>query len=284
MIGVSAGPILPAFGQVPTAVDMPVGVLSRKHNYKKKKKKKKFISETEEFTDVIREAAFVGVIRIKQESVGGRCLMSVSVSVENKLLMENVPLHYQKFEKVFGIEMQSELPEHGPQDIAINLLPDAQLSAAKLYSMSQDEPQLLREYIDEMLANGKIPPGSGALGCAVFFVKEKTGKMRLVVDYRGLNAFTIKDSYPIPLMTTLMEQIQDSTWFTKLDLKNGFNLIRAKEGDEWITAFKTKYGMYEYKVMPFGLANAPSEFQPYVNNVLKEHIDKGVVFFFFFFL
>ena len=76
-----------------------------------------------------------------------------------------------------------------------------------------------------MLANGKIQPGSSALGCPVFFVKEKTGKMGLVVDYRGLNAITIKDSYPIPLITTLMEQIQDSTWFTKLDLKNGFNLI-----------------------------------------------------------
>ena len=143
--------------------------------------------------------------------------------------------------------------------------------------MFQDELQLLREYIDEMLANGKVQPGSGALGCPDFFVKEKTGKMRLVVDYRGLNAITIKHSYPIPLMTTLMEQIQDSTWFTKLDLKNSFNLIRVKEGDEWKTAFKTRYGMYEYKVMPFGLANAPSVFQRYVNNVLKEHIDKGVV-------
>ena len=74
-----------------------------------------------------------------------------------------------------------------------------------------------------------------------------------------------------------MEQIQDSTWFIKLDLKNCFNLIRVKGGDEWKTAFKTRYGMYEYKVMPFRLAKAPSVFQKYVNNVLKEHIDKGVV-------
>ena len=191
--------------------------------------------------------------------------------------MDNVPLHYQKFEKVFGKEMQSELPEHGPQDIAINLLPDAQLPAAKLYPMSQDEHQLLREYIDEMLAHGKIQPGSGALGCPVSFVKEKTGKMQLVVDYRGLNAITNKDSYPIPLMTTLMEQIQDSTWYTKLDLKNSFNLIQVKEGDEWKTVFKTRYGMYEYKFMPFELANASSVVQRYVNNILKEHIDKGVV-------
>ena len=96
-------------------------------------------SETEEFTNVIREAAFIGVIRINQGIVEGRRLMSISMSDENKLLMENVPLHYQKFEEVFDKEMQSELPEHGPQDIAINLLPDAQLPAAKLYPMSQNE-------------------------------------------------------------------------------------------------------------------------------------------------
>ena len=74
-----------------------------------------------------------------------------------------------------------------------------------------------------MLVNGKIQVGSGSASSLVFFVKGKTGKMRLVVDYRGLNAITIKDAYPIPLMTTLMEQIQGSTWFNKLDLKNGFN-------------------------------------------------------------
>ena len=74
-----------------------------------------------------------------------------------------------------------------------------------------------------------------------------------------------------------MEQIQDSTWFTKLDLKNGFNLIRVKEGNAWKTAFQTIYGMYEYKVMLCGLADAPSVFKRYVNNVIKEHIDKGVV-------
>ena len=129
------------------------------------------VSETKEFTNVIREAPYVRVIRINQESVEGRRLMSISVSDENILRMENVPLHYQKFEKVFGTEMQSEFPEHGPQNIAINLIPDAQLPGAKLYPMSQDELQLLREYIDEMLANGKIQLGSGALGCPVFFVK-----------------------------------------------------------------------------------------------------------------
>ena len=108
-------------------------------------------------------------------------------------------------------------------------------------------------------------------------VKEKTGKLRLVVDYRGLNEITIKDDDSIPLMTTLMEQIQGSNYFNKLDLKNWFNLIRVKEGNEWKPAFKIRYSLFEYKVMSFGLANTTSVFQRYVNHVLREHIDRGMV-------
>ena len=234
------------------------------------------VSNSEEFTNSLEQAAFVGVITIKRDDLEPQ-IMSISIADENKILMENVPIHYTEFSQVFGKEMQSELPEHGPQDIAINLLPNSELPAAKLYLMSHDELQVLKEYVEEMLKTSKIREGSGATGSPVFFVTEKTGKLRLVVDYRGLNAITIKDVYPIPLMTTLMEQIQESNWFNKLDLKNGFNLIRVKEGDEWKMPFKTRYGIFEYKVMPFCLVNAPSVFQRYVNNVLREHIDKGIV-------
>ena len=171
--------------------------------------------------------------------------MSISTADSDKILLEDVPVFYHEFSKVFGKEMQTALPQHGPQDIFIDLMPNTEPPACKLYPMSKDELALLRDYIEEIVMSGKIRPGKGTPGSAVFFVKEKTGKMRLVVDYRGFNASTIKDKYPIPLMTTLMEQVQDCTWFTKLDLKNGFNLIRVKEGDEWKTAFKTRYGLYE---------------------------------------
>ena len=182
------------------------------------------VSDSEEFTNSLEQAAFVGVITIKRDDFGAQ-VMSISIVDENKILIENVPRHYTEFSQVFGKEMQSELPEHGPQDIAINLLHHSELPAAKLYPMSHDELQVLKEYVEEMLKTGKIQVGSGAAGSAVFFVKETIGKLTLVVDYRGLNAIIIKDVYPIPLMTTLMEQIQGSNWFNKLDLKNGFNLI-----------------------------------------------------------
>ena len=190
--------------------------------------------------------------------------------------MEDVPVFYHEFSKVFSKAMQTALSQHGPQDIIIDLMLNTEPPSGKLYPMSQDELALLRDYIEEMVMSGKIRPGKGTAGSLVFFVKETTGKMHLVVDYRGFNAITIKDKYPIPLMTTLMEQVQECTWFTKFDLKNGSNLIRVKEGDEWKTAFKTRYGLYKYTVMLFGLTNAPSVFQRYMNHVPKDLTDRGV--------
>jgi len=101
--------------------------------------------------------------------------------------------------------------------------------------------------------------------------------LRIVVDYRGLNAITIKDKYPLPLMTTLIEQVSISQIFSKLDLKLGFKIMCIAEGYKWKTAFKTRYVLYEYTVMPFGLIKAPSVFQRHLNNILGEKIERGVV-------
>jgi len=128
-----------------------------------------------------------------------------------------------------------------------------------------------------MLKNGKIRYCKSSASAPIFFAKQANGKLRIVVDYRGLNAITIKDKYPLLLMTTLMEQVYTSQIFSKLDLKLGFNLLPIAEGDEWKTAFKTRYGLYEYKVMPFGLTNAPSAFQRHLNNILAEKNDRSVV-------
>jgi len=127
------------------------------------------------------------------------------------------------------------------------------------------------------LRTGKIQPSKSSAGAPIFFAKQANGKLRIVVDYRGLNAITIKDKYPLPLMTTLIEQVGTSQVFSKLDLKLGFNLLQIAEGDEWKTAFKTCYSLYEYTVMPFGLTNALSVFQRHLNNILSEKIDCGVV-------
>ena len=99
----------------------------------------------------------------------------------------------------------------------------------------------------------------------------------MCVDYRGLNKVTILNRYPLPLMNKLPDRVCGAKIFTKLDLKSGYNLIRIKEGDQWKTAFRTRYGLFEYKVMPFGLANTPATFQHMMNEIFRDMIDLGVV-------
>ena len=106
----------------------------------------------------------------------------------------------------------------------------------------------------------------------ILFVKKPNGKQRLYIDYRRLNEVTRKNRYPLPLILELMDRLQGAKWFTKFDVREGFYRIRIKEGDEWKTAFKTKYGLYEYTVMPFGLTNAPATFQLVINSALYEYL------------
>ena len=129
-----------------------------------------------------------------------------------------------------------------------------------------------------MLDSGKIRPSKSPAGAPILFVPKPHGRgLRLCVDYRGLNRVTIMNRYPLPLMNELRDRVAGSRIFTKIDLKAGYNLIRIKPGDEWKTAFRTRYGHYEYLVMPFGLANAPATFQDMMNEILRDLIDHGVV-------
>ena len=109
------------------------------------------------------------------------------------------------------------------------------------------------------------------------FVLKKNGKLRLVVDYRQLNNVTIKDRTPLPLISELRDRLHGKKYFTALDLKDAYNLIRIKPGDEWKTAFRTKFGLFEYLVMPFGLTNALALFQRMINTVLREYLDIFVI-------
>jgi hypothetical protein len=99
----------------------------------------------------------------------------------------------------------------------------------------------------------------------------------LCVDYRGINKITIANRYPLPLMSELQDRVRGAKFFTKMDLKNGYHLIRIKEGDEWKTAFRCRYGLYEFLVMPFGLTNAPATFQDMMNHIFRDMLDQGVI-------
>ena len=192
--------------------------------------------------------------------------------------LEAVPLEFRQFIGIMSKKAADALPEHRPYDCKIDLKEGETAPWGPIYPLSEVELQTLREWLKEMERTGKIKRSTSPTGSPILFVPKPHGRgLRLCVDYRGLNKITIPNRYPLPLMQELQDRVQGAQWFTKMDLKNGFNLIRIRKGDEWKTAFRTRYGLYEFQVMPFGLTNAPSTFQNMMNHILSDVLDVGVL-------
>ncbi|KAI7795689.1 hypothetical protein IRJ41_003218 [Triplophysa rosa] len=134
----------------------------------------------------------------------------------------------------------------------------------------------MESYIKEEVSKGFIQPSTSPASAGFFFGKKKDGGLRPCIDYRALNDITVKFRYPLPLVPPALEQLQRAKCFSKLYLRNAY-LIRIKEGDDWKTAFSTSTGHYEYLVMPFGLANAPSVFQSFINDVFRDLLNRFVI-------
>ena len=131
----------------------------------------------------------------------------------------------------------------------------------RMYSMSDSELAEVRKWVEENMSKDFIRNRSSSCASPILFVKKKDGSLRLFVDYRALNDITIKARYPLPRIDETLNQIRAAKYFTRLDLRSGYNLIRINEGDEWKTAFRTRYALYKLLVMPFGLTNAPASCQ-----------------------
>ncbi|KAK3560219.1 hypothetical protein QTP86_000763, partial [Hemibagrus guttatus] len=155
-------------------------------------------------------------------------------------------------------------------DCAINLLPGAAPPRGRLFSLSPPEQKAMDAYIQEALSLGFIRPSTSPAGEGFFFIKKKDGSLHPCIDYRGLNAITQKDRYPLPLKNSAFDRLQQAKVVTKLDLRSAYNLIHIRAGDEWKTAFITPSGYYECRVIPFGLKNAPAVFQRFINKTLLE--------------
>lgn len=190
--------------------------------------------------------------------------------------LTGVPLEYIDLKTVFSKARATTLPPHRRYDCPIDLLPGTTPPRGRLYSLSRPETEAMERYIQDSLAAGIIRPSSSPAGAGFFFVAKKDGSLRPCIDYRGLNDITRKDRYPLPLMSSAFELLHGCSFFTKLDLRNAYHLVRIREGDEWKTAFNTPMGHYEYLVMPFGLTNAPAVFQALVNDILRDMLNKFV--------
>jgi len=133
-----------------------------------------------------------------------------------------------------------------------------------LYALSRIELEALQKFLEENLARGWIRPSESLAVSPVIFVPKKDGSLRLCVDYRGLNKITVKNRYPLPLISEILDRASNAQCFSKIDLKDAYYRIRIKEGEEWKIAFRIRYGLYEFLVMPMGLTNAPATFQHYI--------------------
>lgn len=188
-----------------------------------------------------------------------------------------LPKEYSDLREVLLAQDINSLPRRGQYDCGIELKPEAVLPDSKQYSLSSAELERLRKELDENLSKGFIRESKSKCASPVFFVSKKDGSKRLVVDYRILNQATVKNMNKPPLIKEILDRLCGATMFTKLDLRSAYNLIRIKEGDEWKTAFQTRYGLFEYLVMPFGLVNAPAHFQAYMNSIFRKETDLFVI-------
>lgn len=184
-----------------------------------------------------------------------------------------IPPQYKKYAAAFS-DGNVRVPKHDvTRDLHIELKEGKLPSMGPLYTMSEKELELVHDYVKDMTAKGLIRPSTSPCGAPILFARKKDGSLRLCVDYRRLNDLTVKNVYPLPRIDNLLDRMAGAKFFTKLDLKDAYWLIRIKEGDEWKTAFRTRYGLFEYLVMPFGLSNAPGNFQAHVNKCFSDMVD-----------
>ncbi|GKB61053.1 putative reverse transcriptase domain-containing protein [Tanacetum coccineum] len=194
-----------------------------------------------------------------------------------KKRLEDVPI-VQDFPEVFPEDL-SGLPPTRQVEFQIDLVPGAAPVARAPYRLAPSEMKELSEQLKELSDKGFIRPSSSPWGAPVLFVKKKDGSFRMCIDYRELNKLTVKNRYPLPRIDDLFDQLQGSSVYSKIDLRSGYHQLRVREEDIPKTAFRTRYGHYEFQVMPFGLTNAPAVFMDLMNRVCKPYLDKFVIVF-----
>src|SRR6266436_4591290 len=190
-------------------------------------------------------------------------------------LEDMVPAQYHNFRDVFSKEAFDKLPPQKAWDHAIDLTPGTELPHSQTFPLSPAEQKELDDFLQENLANGHIHPSKSAMGAPVFFIKKRGGLLHLIQDYWKLNKITVKNSYPLPLISDVLTHLHGAEFFIILNLHWGFNNVQIKEGNEWKATFQTNRGLFEPTVMFFRLCNSPMMFQMMMNDTLQDFIHNG---------
>ena len=180
------------------------------------------------------------------------------------MIEEIIPKHYLPYREVFEKKTVNEMPPRQIWDHAIELMPGSKPTDCKLYPLNRQEQEQLDAFLQENLETGWIQSSKSPMASPFFFIKKKDGSLRLV----------IKNKYPLPLISELIDQLSGSKIFSKMDIRWGYNNIRIKEGK---AAFRTNRGLFEPLVMFFGLTNSPATFQTMMNNIFRKEITEGWV-------
>ena len=191
--------------------------------------------------------------------------------------VEKIPI-VREFPDVFPEELPG-IPLDREVDLAIEIVPGTVPMSRAPYRMAPTELKELKSQLQELLDKGFIRPSVSPWGAPVLFVKKKDGTLRMCIDYRQINKVTVKNKYPLPRIEDLFDQLKGAGVFSKIDLRSGYYQLRVKEGDVPKTAFRTRYGHYEFLVMPFGLTNAPAAFMDLMNRVFRPYVDQFVMVF-----
>jgi hypothetical protein len=201
-------------------------------------------------------------------------------SAHESIRLEQARNHVLKqFKSVFPDELPPGLPPEREVDHRIELVPGSTPPSRPTFRLSATELAELKKQLEELTNAGFIRPSKSPYGAPILFVKKKDGTMRMCVDYRALNNITIKNSYPLPRVDELFDRLQGAKYFSKIDLRSGYHQIRIAPEDVPKTAFRTRYGHFEFLVLPFGLTNAPATFMHLMHETFRSFLDEFALVF-----
>jgi reverse transcriptase-like protein/integrase-like protein/chromodomain-containing protein/p58 integrase-like protein len=205
--------------------------------------------------------------------------IQAEINVQKKVLPleEQVPKEFHEFLDVFSEEKAARFPESRSWDHKIEMKDTFVPKSFKTYNLTPQEQIELDKFLKENLEKGYIRPSQSPMASPFFFVDKKDGKLRPCQDYRYLNEHTVKNAYPLPLITELLDKLKGARRFTKLDVRWGYNNVRIRDGDQWKAAFKTNRGLFEPTVMFFGLCNSPATFQALMDDIFGDMIGEHII-------